>query len=812
MDGLTSDVRYGLRRLARSPGFSIAAVLCISLGIGANTAVFSFARALLFRESPAREPERLVRMFIHWNDGPQFASFSWPNLVDMRERAAAFEAVSAEAIRPIQLSTDGVNERIVGSLVTVDYFDTLGIPMRLGRAFLPEEGRTPGAAPVVVLSHSLWRTRFAGDDAILGTDVVLNGRPFSVVGVAAVGFRGTNVAIGPELWVPMMMQETIWPGHETFEARGHGWIGFVTGRMRPGVSFAEAQASVDGVVAGLAEEYPDALAGMRVELYPESQADLHPRVRGAFMAFLSVMFAVVGLILLLTCSNVAGLLLARYAARSREMAVRLSLGASRGRLMRQLLVENTALALVAGGSALAAAVWLTGAMSRLQPPTPVPLHLELGVDPVVIAFTMLVSLATAVIFGLTPALHATRVSVVPTLKDGSAGQSGMASRARRVLVVGQVGLSMVLLVAAGLGIQNLSSARSLDPGFDADGMVLATLDLSLQGYGDAEAARLLEAIREDAGALPGTTAVGYALDVPLSLSSRQRGVVPEGYVVEPGDNRPSLDYNIVDDGYFDAMGIPVLRGRGFDRGDADGARRVLVVNESFARRFWPDQDPIGHNVTTAGEDHAVIGIVKDGKYFSLGEDPKPFFYLALAQHPRSAVNLHLRTPGDAAAVIPSLREVVRRHAPTLPADVRTMHAAMGFALLPAQLAAWSVGGFALVALALAGIGLYGLLAYLVRLGTRDIAIRIAVGATTRDVMRHVVGRGMRLVGAGLVAGFVLAAVAARLIEGMLYGVSASDPVSYLLAATALTVAALLATIVPALRAARVDPATAMRID
>jgi predicted permease len=527
---------------------------------------------------------------------------------------------------------------------------------------------------------------------------------------------------------------------------------------------------------------------------------------------MSLMFGVVGLVLLLTCTNVAGLLLARYAARGREIAVRAAIGADRRRLIRQLLVESALLATLAGVAGLAFGAWLVRAIARFQPPGPIPLHFDIGLDPSVVAFTLGATLLTAFLFGLAPALHASRLDLVPALKEGSAASTGGASRLRTALVVSQVAVSLVLLVGAGLAITSLRNARSLSPGFEPDGQLTARLDLGLQGYDQEAARQFVGTLRDEASALPGVRAVGFAVNVPLSLSSWQRGAVPEGFEVEEGVNPPSIDYNLVDESYFEAMGIPLLRGRGFERTDGPEAEPVLVVNRAFAERYWPGDDPLGRVVETAGRPHVVVGLVPTGRYFSLGEEPKPFMYLPLAQNFGATLNLHVRASGDPMALATTLRRRVAGMDAALPFQPRTMHEAMGLALLPAQMAAGTVSVFAVVALLLAAVGLYGVLAYLVRQSSREIAIRMAVGARANHVLALVIGRGLRLVAWGIAIGLPLGALLARPMSGLLYGVGALDLPSFALAVGGLLAVTAAACLLPARRATRVDPLAAMRVE
>jgi len=811
MQGLGSDVRSALRQIRGAPGLALSVIACIAIGIGASTAVFGVARAMLMRPPDVRAPERLVRLFVHYDSGLRFGSLSWPDLRDLRERSRSFTDIVGEAPRPFHLSAGGRNERVLGSLVSGSYFEMLGVEMRLGRSFLPEEDRTPGSHPVAVLSHGFWQRRFAADPGILNGQILLNGHAFTVVGIAREGFLGTNVGIAPDVWVPLMMEPVAIPGQKALEARGFRWISFVTARLAPGVEIPEAERELEALVAGLAEEHPRSYKALRIDVYPEAAAGLHPQIRGAFVGVTALLSTVVGLVLLLACANVAGLLLARHAARRREIAVRLAMGAGRTRLVRQLLIESGLLALAAGAAGLLFASWLVRALERAPADLPLPVHVDLGLDPSALAFAALATGLTALLVGLAPALQSTRTDLVTALKEGAPGSGGGPSRSRRLLVAGQVAVSLTLLVGAALAVQSLRHTRQLSPGFEPDGQVVASFDVDLQGYDEDRGRQFLATLEEKVAGLPGVTAAGYAQDLPLSFASRQRRIVPEGWVTPAGQDDPLVDTTLAGPGYFEAMGMTLLRGRGFLPTDAPGAPPVLVVNRAFARRFWGEDDPIGKRVEV-GSAHEVVGVVADAAWGSLGEEPRPFFYLPLAQNHTGAVNLHVRSSASPEDLAPAIRREVEALDGRLPLELRTMHQAMGFALLPARLIAGTVSGLATLALLLAAVGLYGLMAYNMRLGARDIAVRMAVGASPTDVLAHVVGRGMRLVAAGALPGLLGAALLARLMSGVIYGVAGAIPAAWNTASLTLAAVALAATLVPAWRATRVDPIAAIRAD
>jgi predicted permease len=811
MSSILQDLRHAFRLLHKSPGFTLAAALCIALGIGANSATFSFTYAILFRQLPVKEPDQLVRIFGSWATGLKYGSFSYPDYADVRDNNDVFAGLIASTIEPFHLSAGDRNERIWGLGVSGNYFSELGVTPALGRGFVPEEDRTRGTHPVAVISHGLWQRRFGGKPDVAGNTIRLNGRVFSIIGVAPEGFHGTDVGIGADLWVPMAMHTQLYPGRAWLDSRGNHWIGSIIGRLKPGVTIAQARSAVNAMMSHLSEQYPTSNKGLSADLYPLPESSLHPVVRGGFVAFLSLMFAVVGAILLLACANVAGLLLARSVARRREISIRLALGAGPRRLVRQLLVESLLLSLLGGGFGLLLASWLIRLTQAFQPPSDIPLSIDVGLDSRVVVFTLAASMVTGVLFGLTPALASARHNLVTGLKDGAPLQSGGTSRLRQILVAGQVALSFVLLVGAALLVHSLQNVRNLDLGFSPDRQAVAALDLELNQYDQARGRQFIRSLKERLQSLPGVMAAGFAHALPLYLSSQQMGVRPEGYQPPPDTNFPSIDYNVVDEDYFRAMGISILEGRGFTQTDDEKAPGALVINQAFAQRFWPGQEPIGKRVRTGARDHLVVGVVKTGKYFSIGEDPKAFMYLPMRQNYQGSVILHVRTAGDAESLTEAIRKEVRQLDETLPvSDLRTMNSALGFALLPARLGAAVVSAFAFLALFLASVGLYGVVAYFVSQGTRDIGIRMAIGASRADVLRLVLRQGMTTTLAGLAVGLAIAAAATRLMTSLLYGISATDPLSYLAATASLAAVSLLAALLPARRAAKVDPVVALR--
>ena len=810
LDTCWQDIRYGVRQLVRHPGFTIVAILCLGLGIGANTATFTYADALLFRLPHVKEPNRLVRIFAEWTNGLKYGALSYPDYVDLRDKNDVFTGVIGDAIQPFHLGLGDTNEKIWGVFASGNYFSELGVEPILGRTFLPEEDRTPGTRPVAVISYGLWQRRFGGDPRVVGRSMMLNGRRFDVIGVTPRGFYGTQTGFGTDIWVPMMMQD-ISSGRARLKSRGNNFIVDVVARLKPGITIAKARASVKTLMANLATEYPGTNQGKSAELYPESRAGLHPMVREGATGLIGLVFAVVGFVLLMACANIAGLLLARAGARRKEIAVRVALGAGRTRLIRQLLVENTVLALLAGSFGLLLSMWLTDLLANVRPPTELPFRLDLSLNGSILAFALVASLGTGLLFGLAPALATTRPDVFPDLKESVSTGRGKGSRLQKCLVVGQVALSLMLLIGAGMTIRSLDNARKVDPGFNPDNLLVASVDLELQNYDEAAGRQFQRSLRERVNSLPGVTSVGMAQAIPLGLVTWQVLALPEGYEVPKGSANPGIDCNLVDQEYFEAMGIPVLNGRVFLETDNVNTTPVIVINEQFALRFWPGQNPIGKRVRTQGRDYEVIGVVKTGKYFSLGEAPKPYFYFALNQNYRGTTVLHVRTAGDPNMLLEPVRRVVRSLDLSLPVtDLTTMNAALGYAFAPARLGAGVVTSFALLALLLASVGLYGVIAYAVSESVREIGIRMALGGRPSDVLKLIVGQGMVLTSIGFAIGIPAAMALTRLMSGLLYGVSPTDPVAYVGAAAILGVSALVAASLPAWRATKIQPLVALR--
>ncbi|MFL6207315.1 MAG: ABC transporter permease [Pyrinomonadaceae bacterium] len=841
MGNLWQDIRYGLRMLWKSRGFTAIAVLSLALGIGANTSIFSFVNAVLLKSPPVVEPARLVYVFGGNRTSPYNVS-SYPDYVDYRDKNDVFSALIAYSGITVSLNSNDQADTISGLLVSGNYFDTLGVHARVGRTFLPEEDTTPGGHPVALISYGLWQSRFAGEPQITGRQMLLNGQPFTIVGVAPAEFNGAETGRTNDIYVPMAMQALVRPPRGGYSGemnpdlltkRGPRWLDMI-GRLKPGVTAAQAQAALSTIAAQLAQAYPDTNQDQIATISPLSQGD--PTQHRTLLSVAGLLLAVVGLVLLIACANVANLLLARAASRRKEISIRLALGASRGRLIRQLLTESVLLALLGGAGGLLLAIWLVDAMHTYSPPGNFfPVAFDFSLDKSVLAFTLLLSVLTGLIFGLAPALQASKPDLVSALKDETAmlpGASGSVTRRfslRNLLVVAQVALSLVLLISAGLFLRSLQQAQRIDPGFNPEHVLTMPLNINLLRYTKPQGQEFYRQVLERVAALPGVQSATLTRTPPLSGASRQSSVTLMGQDANArgrnsessGGGSEEIRNNVtlassVALNYFQTLSIPLLRGRDFDAHDAEGAPGVVIINETFAKRYFPNQDPLGQRVSLSGTQGPwleVVGLARDSKYITLGETPAPFAYQPLAQRHESGMSLLVRTSGDPASYLPAVRGAVHGVERNLPlTNARTMPDMLSTSLFPARMGAVLLGVFGLLALLLAAVGLYGVMSYSVSRRTREIGIRMALGAQRADVLRLVLRESMTLVAAGMLLGMIAAFAATRLLAGFLYGVSPTDPAAFIGIAVLLAVVALVASLVPARRAAKVDPMVAFRYE
>ncbi len=809
MGTLLQDIRYGWRQLLKHPGFTALAILSMALGIGANTAIFSLVDTVLLRPLPVKEPSQLIAVDGQLRNGTDFTLQSYPNYKDYRDRNTVFSGLLAYRFVVTSLSHNGMNERVWGFDVSGNYFDVLGVKPVLGRGFLPEEDQTPGSHPVVILSYTSWQKRFAADPGIIGKTILINTHPFTVVGIAPKGFIGTEVAFAPEFWAPMMMAKQIEPGSTWLDSRASDNL-FTIGRLKPGVTLAQAKADLDDITLQLAKEYPAENAGRRVLLMPPGL--FIPDIRNSIFAFSGLLAVVGALVLLLACVNLANLLLARATERRKEIGIRLAVGASRARLVRQLLTESVLLSVAGGAVGLLLATWTNHLVSSIRLPTDIALLFDLRIDWRVLIFTLALSIVTGMVFSLIPALQSSRPELVPALKDESSMAGFRRSRLRNALVVAQVSLSLVLLISAGLILRSLQAAQRMRPGFNPQNAVALSFDVGLQGYDDAKGRTFYRRVMERAAAIPGVRSVAATDVLPLSLDYSSNVIYIEGQPVTSKSDMPLAIPYSVSPKYFETMGIP-LRGRDFLPTEDKKESRIAIVNETFARRFFKGQDAIGKRYNHTGPNDPfweIIGVVPDGKYNTLGEEPKAVVYRPLRYFDSTFV-LVARTEGDPRAVLATLRREVQQLDPTLPIyDVKTLTEHMNIPLFPAKMAAGVLACFGALALMLAAVGIYGVMSYVVAGRTREIGLRMALGAQSADILRLIMRQGMLLAVIGTAIGLTIGFGGTRLLKTLLYGVSASDPITFAAVTLLLGSVALLACWLPAHRATRVDPMIALR--
>ena len=820
MESLLADLRYAVRTLVKRPAFTLVAVLSLALGIGANTTIFSVVNALLLRSVPVAEPGRLAAIYIRDAQNPAMlaAPLSHLNWKDYREQARSFSGILGYDWAPMSFAKGGAEATlVVGQLVSENYFDLLGIRAARGRVFMGEEATKPGAHPVAVVSHHFWRQQLGGDPGAVGRTITLNGSAFTVIGVAPESFTGTDTGVQPELWVPMAMNRQIKrdPELNWYETRRGLFVNAI-GRLRPGVSLAAAQAEMTAIARRLEQEYLNDNKGRTIVLVPLPQAAVGPQVRQVVVGVSLVLLGVVGLVLLIACANVANLLLARATARRREIAIRLSQGARRGRLVRQLLTESLVLALLGGALGLLLMTWASHALLAFLPtlPFPITLTLDLGADPRVLGFALAVTLATGLLFGLVPALQSSRPELVAALKSqaGTTPPTRGGMGLRGMLVAGQVALSLMALIASGLFLRSLAAAQRIETGYDAAHLLSVSFDVGLYGLDQGRGEQLFRAVREQVGTLPGVDAVALANAGPLQ-GSFARSVFLEGRE-NLGNNGLLVEVNPVDPAFFRTAGVPLVAGRSFADADRAGAQPVVIVNRTMAEKFWPNESPLGKRFHFHGKPPVVVvGVARDAKYNAVAEDPLPYVYQPLAQAYSTGVTLVAHASRDPLAVLPSVLRQLRTLAPGMPLVVNgTLAQQIDGSLWAPRFAASMLALFGALALVLATMGIYGVMSFSVAQRSRDIGVHMALGARRSVVLNMVLSQGMKLVAAGLVIGILLAYAFSRVAAGLLIGISPTDPVAFLATPPLLALVALASIYLPARKATDVDPTVVLRYD
>jgi predicted permease len=821
MQTLWQDLRFGVRMLLKNPGFTLTAVLTLALGVGAVAAIFSVVDAVLWRPLPAHQPERLVALYTSGEDGVGYRALSYPNYAYYRDNQKSLEGLAAYVRVPLNWRDGERIEQIGSELVTGNFFAVLGLRAAAGRLFTVEDDRTPGAHPVAVISHRLWRKRFKSDPGAIGQTLKLNNNDYTIIGVAPAGYSSMLLDWGkqPDVWLPMMMQPQALPtggNMDLLNSRDAPWL-MAIGRLRDEVEFAQAEADIKTLATQIEAAWPQHNAGRKGVLLPANQARFWPEYRRDITRLLTMLGTLAALTLLVACFNVANLLLARAAGRRKEVSVRLALGAGRWRLARQWLTESLLLAMIGAGAGLLAASWLMNVLTSFKLPFKIPLAIELRLDPRALLFTLLTAVATSLIFGLAPAWRAARFDLIDSLKEGgefggSLNRFGLGN----LLVVTQVSLSLALLAGAGLLSRSLWNLRDINPGFNSERALLAGISLDPREFTTEQGLSVYQRLLERARALPGVEAASLTKNVPISMGRMKLPpVAAEGSEPQREQDWLNADPDYISPGYFRTLGVGLLRGRDFDARDHVKAEPVVIINQTLANKLWPNQEAVGRRMKFAGQSGAVtvIGIAPDMKYRALTEPPTHYYYLPLFQRYMGSMTLQVRTVGEPLSMAAAVRAAVRETDPrALINEISTINGQIEIALSQPRMTATFSGLLAMLALALAAIGLSGVISYSVSRRTREIGVRMALGARPQDVLRLVVRQGMTLALAGIALGLVASVALTRLMKSLLFGVSATDPLTFAAVAASLMAVALLACWIPARRAAKVDPMIALRTE
>jgi predicted permease len=812
LEDLFQDLRFGARLLARTPGFTLVVAVTLALGIGANSTIFSWINSTLLNPVPGLAHTREVVSLTRGGTAENPNLFSYPDYMDLRERNQSFSGLVGFAIYPMNLTDIGKPERILGTLASANYFDVLGARPMLGRGFLPEDDQEPSAAPVAVISYRLWQSYFGADDSVIGRTIKINQHAYTIIGVTPVTFQGSQTGLPSDVWIPSMMQQQLIPGGDLLHQRNAPWF-MLQGRLRRGLSRQQAQQEMNLLMHQIVQQYPDSHKGPNdVTLYPLWRAPYG--ANAYFYSLLLMLMAIAGVVLLLTCANIANLLLVRSVAREREIAIRLSIGATRWRLVRQLLMESLLLALTGGSIAVVLTFWTAQAFAKFIPPLGVPLSLSAHVDRTVFLTTLLLSALAGVIFGTLPALRSSHLTPARVLKGDTGRGSGGVHKARltKGLVVTQIALSLLLLICAGLFIRSFRKAQQFDPGFNPDHVLLASLDLFPAGYGESAGIELDRQLLARLEMMPGVQSATLADWVPLGVAISSTTIKPEGYVPRPQESM-EIREAIVGPNYLRTMQIPLLAGREITPEDTERTQPVAVVNQALVDRYWPHQEAIGKRLYADGKWFSVIGIARNSNYGNLNEIPEPFLYAPVFQDYYPFTIIHVRVSGDPLAFSPTVEKVVHELNPNLPVfDVTTLKSHVQIASTGERIAGTFVGAFGLVALVLAAVGIYGVIAYTTRQRTHEIGVRMALGAKRSDVFRLVLSQGLRLTLIGLAVGLALSLAATRLLRRELFGVTTTDVPTFVGVAALLCIVALTACYVPARRATRVRPMAALRYE
>ncbi len=810
MGTIGQDIRYALRNLRQSPGFTILAILTLALGIGANSTIFSWINGTLLNPIPGSTNTSGLVTLNHSGELRAPRDFSYPDYIDLRDQNHTLTGLAASAFRPVDITGGARPEHTWATLASANYFDVLAVRPILGRTFLPEEDEKPGGANVVVLSYRLWQSRFGGDRNVVGKSVQINQHSYQVIGVAPPTFQGSQTGVQTDLWVPVVMCQQIVSSTDRLHARDINWL-VLQGRLKPGVTVLQAQSEMDGLIKHLAQQFPQEHQG-------DTNATVFPLWRGPFGAnmylyvLLPILMSIAGFVLLLACANVANLVLVRSVARRKEVAVRLAVGATRWRLVRQFMVESILLASAAGVVAMMVTAWTAGSFSRFIPPTNIPVGLNIQADARVLLVTFAISIFAGIVFGVLPALRASDLSPMAVLKEDSNSSSGSIRKARlsSILVVAQIALSLLLLVCSGLFIRSFAAAQKVDTGFNPKHVYLGSVSLFAAGYNAKTGTEFYRQLIAKLKQIPGVESATVADWTPLGYSTNSTVVEPEGYVPQPHESMDIKEASVGPD-YLHLMQIPLIAGRDISQQDTADSQIVAVVNQAFVDRYWPGQNPLGKMVETDSMHFSIVGVAQNAKYDRLDEITRPIIYLPILQDYSPYGIIHVRVAGEPLAYAKPIEKAVRELNAGLPVfDPSTLERQAEIGSMGQRIAGTFVGLFGILALILAAVGIYGVIAYTTRQRTREIGIRMALGAQQRDVFQLVLVRGAHLILAGLAIGFALSIMLTRFLRALLFNVAATDVITFVAVGALLSAVALLACYVPARRAMRVDPMVALR--
>ncbi len=818
MTSFWQDVRYSLRVLVKAPGYAAIAILTLALGIGANTTIFSWINSTLLTPIPGlANPSEVVSLSLGRSADNPFP-FTYPDFETVRDGQQSFVGLTGCFPIPMSLTGRGKPERVWGTVASANYFDVFGVRPILGRGFLPGEDKNPGGSPVAVISYRLWQTHFGANPGVVGQTLEINQHPYRIVGVAPAVFQGSQTGLRSEIWVPVMMEEQVVPRSDLLHDHHYFWY-MVFGRLKPGVQPEQAQGEMTVRLKQEVRNYPEEHRGH--DSVTVNQLWRSPFGANQFLSLLlPMLMTIAGLVLLLACANVANLMLVRSMARRRELAIRMSLGAGRWRLVRQLLAESLVLAMAGGVIALLITFWTAGTFMKFLPPTDFPISLGIHVDRGVLLATLVISVLTGVIFGILPALRASSEAPVAVLKEDTGSASGGLRKARLAsgLVVAQISISLLLLICAGLFIRSFRSAQQINPGFNPQNVLMVSYDLFAAGYSDEKGVEFDRELTAKLEALPGIQSVALTSRVPLGFGGGSTAVKPVGYVPQANESTET-QVAMISPNFFQTLQIPIVKGRDFTLQDAMGSQRVAIVNESFVNRYWPHQEAVGKQLNSdlRHEWYTVVGVARDSKVSLLNEKPTPFVYLPHYQvsrtdQPAGATMIIIaRTTGNPLSFGKTVESAIHDlDADLVVFDVTTLELREQMASIGQRVAGTFVGAFGLLALILAAVGIYGVTAYSTRQRTHEIGIRMALGASKNDILRLVLGRGLRLTLIGVALGLAASFALTRYLGSMLLGVTSTDALTFSSVAILLCAVALLASFIPARRAMRVDPMVALR--